>query len=114
MKFSDSINREAIIPYCTLCCLQDRVILVDVVLTTKEDRHGTLPIWQCDRCGIVFGERKYPMTHIISRHIPSGGLILDKTEDLNTKIKHLSKALNEQKQDLLSTIRKRVNKFTLS
>jgi hypothetical protein len=134
-RFTDytyNSRRENLLPTCPQCAKNDCAILIDSVLTRSwggANTFETIPVWHCNRCEKVFGDRTSQVASIISCHVDDGGIIHIQSEscdatlfrdtasaqlvDLTFKMEQLQEQVSKQKDDILSSLKDRINNFTL-
>lgn len=138
-----TVPRSTVIPHCPNCSYNTNVQLVDSTITndvTYSDgttELNTLPVWHCSSCDKLFGERTYAVDSTLTNQMPkvrvdtsSAGAIgyistpkwdIDcrlrtvetSMESLKNSVDKLQTEVKEQKKDILSSLRDRVEKFVL-
>jgi hypothetical protein len=140
-----NFNKSIILPNCPSCYVSDYVTMVDTTVTTnyyndKEVSLSTLPVWHCNQCGRLFGDRTVNMGNTISCNVPQTILTnsnyisqaIDATaqQERNLEIRilelenqasyvinavqELQETVKQQKDDLLHSLRNEVSNFSLS
>jgi len=135
MSFVDytSLTKQDVIPLCGQCGQNDCSSLIDSVLSQEgyngnETQYQTLPIWHCSRCNRVYGDRSYRVSNVVGSNVVGGGILPTEppmttstfkwaTEDrlakLEQRLEQMQQTIDQQKDDILNSLRSRVNNFTL-